>query len=87
MTASEPASSFGAAMTEAHSTEVEKVLLYIADARDMARRAREQLVKDDAPEHALRAMQDAEEDLDALHRRVRQGTFYAIDSDTLKLAV
>jgi hypothetical protein len=74
-------------MTEAHSSEVEKVLLYVADARDRARKAAEQLTADGAPAHVTNALRDSEQELAALHRRLTQATFYAVDDDSLKLAV
>jgi isopentenyl diphosphate isomerase/L-lactate dehydrogenase-like FMN-dependent dehydrogenase len=74
-------------MTEAHSSEVEKVLLYVSDARDRARRAAELLTKDGARESVVQALRTTEAELDQLHRRLTQSTFYALDDDALKLAV
>ena len=74
-------------MIEAHSVEVEKVLLYVADARDRARKAAEQLASGGAPTHVTQALRESEQELAALHRRLTQSTFYAIDDDALKLAV
>ena len=73
-------------MIESHSGEVEKLLLYVADARDRARRAAEQLAKDGAAEAVVQAVRDSESELDGVYRRLRQGTFYAVD-DSLKLAI
>jgi hypothetical protein len=85
--ASEAIASVPSAMIEAHSGEVEKVLLYVADARDRARKAADQLAADGAPGHVTQALRDSEQELAALHRRLTQSTFYAVDDDALKLAV
>ena len=49
-----------AMMTEAHSGEVEKVLLYVGDARDSARAAAERVARDGADEHVVQALRDTE---------------------------
>jgi hypothetical protein len=74
-------------MTEAHSGEVEKVLLYIGDARDRARAAADRVARDGADEHVVQALRETERELGELHRRLTQQTFYAIPDAGLKLAV
>jgi hypothetical protein len=74
-------------MTERQSSEVEKVLLYISDARARAQRAAESVHKDGADEHIVAALKDSEQQLADLHRRLSQGTYYAVPDDTLKFAV
>lgn len=75
-------------MNERHSSEVEKVLLYIGDARTRARRAADAVRKDGADPHIVAALIDAERELGELHRRLAQGTYYAVGDDaSLKLAV
>lgn len=74
-------------MVEAHSKEVERVLLFISDARERARRASEQLRADGADPHIVQAMSDAQQDLSDLHRRLMQGTYYAVPEATQRLAV
>lgn len=75
-------------MNERHSSEVEKVLLYIGDARTRARRAADAVRKDGADPHIVAALTDAERELSELHRRLAQGTYYAVPDDaSLKLAV
>jgi predicted nucleic acid-binding protein len=74
-------------MTESQASEVEKVLLYVSDARARAKRAAEQVRKDDAAPHIVTALDDAARDLGELHRRLAQGTYYAVPDETLKLAV
>jgi hypothetical protein len=74
-------------MTEAHSGEVEKVLLYVGDARDRARAAADRVARDDGAEHVVQALRDTERELGDLHTRLTQQTFYAIPDAELKLAV
>jgi hypothetical protein len=74
-------------MTERESSEIEKVLLYISDARTRARRAAELVEKEGGGAHILAALQDSAKQLDELHRRLAQGTYYAVDESTMKLAV
>ena len=74
-------------MIEAHSGEVEKVLLYVGDARDRARAAADRVERDGADEHVVQALRDTERELSALHTRVTQQTFYAVPDAGLKLAV
>ncbi len=71
---------------EAHHSEVEKVLLYISEARERAERARVALARDDAEQHLIAALQESEEHLRLEHRRLLQKTFYAVP-DQERLAV
>ncbi len=73
-------------MNEAHHSEVEKVLLYISEARERAERARLQLARDGAEPHLLRALEQSEESLRQEHRKLLQATFYAVP-DQERLAV
>lgn len=74
-------------MTEQHSREVEKVLLHISEARSRARRAVAAVEKDGADAHIVAALTEAEKQLADLHRKLTQGTYYAVPDDSLKLAV
>ncbi len=74
-------------MTERQASEVEKVLLYISDARTRAAKAAEAVAKDGADDHIIAALRESEKQLADLHRRLSQGTYYAVPSDDLKLAV
>jgi hypothetical protein len=74
-------------MSEAHSREVEKVLLYMADARDRARAAADRLERDGAQRHLVDALRDSVEELSEAHRRLAQGTYYAAPTSELKLAL
>jgi hypothetical protein len=71
---------------EAHHSEVEKVLLYISEARERAERARTALARDDAEPHLVAALERSEEQLRQEHRRLLQATFYAVP-DQERLAV
>ena len=73
-------------MNEAHFSEVEKVLLYISEARERAERARLSLVKDGAEEHLVGALKESEDALRGEHRRLMQTTFYVVPGQE-KLAV
>jgi hypothetical protein len=74
-------------MNEHQSSEVEKVLLYISDARTRAKRAAAAVEKDDADAHIVAALADVERQLGELHRQLAQGTYYAVPDASLKLAV
>lgn len=74
-------------MQEASSTEVEKVLLFISDARGRAKRARDRLGAGEADQHVLDALDRAEESLAAAHRELMQGTYFAVPERNEQLAV
>lgn len=76
-----------ASMTEKQSSEVEKVLLHISDARSRARKAADACVKDGAETHIVAALNDAEQQLADLHRTLAQGTHYAVPDASLRLAI
>lgn len=73
-------------MNEAHFLEIEKVLLYVSEARDRAERARVALAKDGAEPHLVHALQTSHDELRQEHRRLMQSTFYAVPGQE-KLAV
>ncbi len=72
-------------MNEAHFAQVEKTLLFISEARERAERAAKLLAKDGADEHLVEALQEAEQELEALHRRLMQGTYFAVPKEQLTL--
>jgi hypothetical protein len=76
-----------AAMTERQSSEVEKVLLHISDARSRAHKAADTCAQDGAEAHIVAALTDAEQQLAELHRKLSRGTYYAVPDKSLKLAV
>jgi hypothetical protein len=65
-------------MNEAHFGEIEKVLLYISDARQRAEKAAGSLAKDGAEPHLVRSLEEAERSLKELHRRLMQATYFAV---------
>lgn len=74
-------------MEEAASTEVEKVLLFISDARARAKRARSKLDSEGADQHVLDALDQAEASLGDTHRQLMQGTYFAVPVRNEQLAV
>jgi hypothetical protein len=74
-------------MTEEDSVEVERLLLYVSDARDRAAKTTSAVQRSGADQHIVDAVQDAYKQLDELHRSLKQRTFYAIPSDALTLRV
>jgi hypothetical protein len=77
----------GSHMTERQSAEVEKVLLHLSDARTRAKRAVEAVERDGAEPHIVAALREVEQELAALHRKLGQGTYYAVPDPSLKLAI
>lgn len=75
------------AMNEQESQEVAKMLMRISDARTRARQAADSIEKAGGADHVVKALRDSENDLADLHRRLAQGTYYAITDDSLRLAV
>ena len=65
-------------MNEAHFAEVEKTLLFVSEARQRAERAAKGLGKDGADEHLVEALEEAEQELAAIHRRLMQSTYFAV---------
>jgi cellobiose-specific phosphotransferase system component IIA len=74
-------------MNELSSSEVEKVLLFVSDARNRARKARAQLVAEGAEEHVVEAMERAESSLGEAHRDLMQGTYFAVPEHDKQLAL
>jgi hypothetical protein len=69
-----------AEVNEAHFAEVEKTLLFVSEARQRAERAAKTLGKDAADEHLIEALEEAEQELAAIHRRLMQSTYFAVPS-------
>lgn len=74
-------------MNEAHSNEVERVLLHIGHACDRAKRGAQAVSKDGDDARTAKALADAADELSRVYRQLTQSTYYAIDEDGLKLAV
>jgi hypothetical protein len=74
-------------VTESQNNEIERVLLVVSDARERARRAADRLARDEAEAHLVSALRHAQSDLDQIHRKLMQGTFYAVPEPTEQLAL
>jgi hypothetical protein len=74
-------------VNEAQSSEVERVLLHISDARERTRRAVARVEKEDPDADVVGALLRAQEDLGELHRRLTQGTYYAVRPTRDQLAL
>lgn len=74
-------------MTGGSSSEVEKVLLFISDARGRAKKARAQLAGEQADQQVLEALDQAEKTLALAHRQLMQGTYFAVPERNEQLAV
>jgi hypothetical protein len=72
-------------MDEAHFAEIEKVLLYVSEARERAQRTVRALEKADAEPHLVEALEDAERELEAVGRTLMQRTYFAIPKEQLTL--
>ncbi len=75
------------AMNEAHSSEVERVLLHIGHACDRAKRGAQAVSKDGDDPRAAKALAEAADELSRVYRQLTQATYYAVEDDGLKLAV
>jgi hypothetical protein len=65
-------------VNEAHFAEIEKTLLYVSEARERAERAAATIRRDGAETHLVEALEDAQRELLALHRRLMQSTYFAV---------
>ena len=74
-----------AGMKEAHMAEIERAMFVVSGARKRLERTAELLAKDDAEEHLVEAVREAERELDALSLRLMQKTYFAVSKDQLTL--
>lgn len=72
-------------MNEAHFIEIEKVLLYISEARERAERTAKELEKGGAEEHLVAAVRSSETELSGLHKRLLQQTHFAVPRTQMSL--
>lgn len=72
-------------MNEDHFREIEKVLLYVSEARRKAEAVAGGLERGRAEEHLIEAVRESERDLADLHRRLMQGTYWAVPKQQLSL--
>ena len=74
-----------AGMNEAHMAEIERAMFVVSGARKRLERTAELLAKDDAEEHLIDALREAERELDALSLKLMQKTYFAVSKDQLTL--
>lgn len=72
-------------MNEAHFAEIEKTLLYVSEARERAQRAARTIERDGGGAQLVEALQEADRELLALHRRLMQATYFAVPKEQLTL--
>jgi hypothetical protein len=72
-------------VNEAHFSEIERVLLYISDARERAERVARELARDGAETHLVEALEEAERELESLGRTLMQRTYFAVPKQQLTL--
>ncbi len=69
-------------VNERHFGEIERVMLNLSHARDRALTAAKELKADGAQAHLVEALERAAAEMGDTHRRLMQGTYYAVlDSD------
>lgn len=69
-------------MTERQLGEIERVLLYVGDARSRADRAAAALEREDAPAHMVAALADTARRMGEAYRALSQSTYYAVTPET-----
>lgn len=69
-------------MTERQFNEIERVLLHLSDAQRRARKAVQAVEADGADDHVIAALTNTEHELGELHRKLAQGTYYAVANPT-----
>jgi hypothetical protein len=72
-----------AAMNESHFSEIEKVLLYVSDARQRADRAAKTIAKSGAEPHLVVALERASESLGELRSTLMKSTYFAVVKEAL----
>jgi hypothetical protein len=74
-----------AALDEAHFGEIDVAMMYVEEARVRAERAADALRRTGAEPHLIEALEQAEEELSDVARRLRQGTLFAVPKEQLSL--
>lgn len=72
-------------VNEMHMAEIERAMFVVSGARKRLERTADLLAKDDAEEHLVDALREAEQELDALSLRLMQKTYFAVSKDQLTL--
>lgn len=75
------AMSSGPAINESHLREVERVLLYVSEARERAAKSRTILLKESAEPFLIAALEATEATMRAEHKRLLQSTFFHIERE------
>lgn len=73
-------------MNEAHSSEVERVLLHIGHACDRAKRGAEAVSNGGDDPRVAKALVDCADELSRVYRQLTQSTYYAVGEDELNAA-
>ncbi len=74
-------------MNEAHfSSRSKRRLLYISEARVGRNALSRRLRKDGADEHLVEALEEADRELLALHRKLMQSTYFAVPKEQLTIS-
>lgn len=70
---------------ERHFSEIEVVMLNVAATRERAERTAKSLRAEGAEEHLVQALERTAKELSDVGRRLRQGTYFAVPKEQLKL--
>ena len=73
-------------VNEMHMAEIERAMFVVSGARKRLERTADLLAKDDAEEHLVDALREAERELDALSLKLMQKTYFAVSKDQLTLS-
>ena len=65
-------------MNERHFGEIERVMLNLSHARERALKASKELNRDGAEPHLVGALDRAAAEMAETHRRLMQGTYFAV---------
>ena len=72
-------------LDEKHFEEIDVAMLYIEEARRRAEVAAAALRRDGAEPHLIEALEASERELSDVARRLRQGTFFAVPKEQLRI--
>ena len=72
-------------LDERHFAENDVAMLYIEEARERTERAMTALRAEGADAHLIEALERATAEISDVARRLRQGTFFAVPKEQLKL--
>ena len=72
-------------MDEEHFGEIDVAMMYVEEARARAERAAAALRRGGADPHLVEALEQAEDELSEVARRLRQGTLFAVPKEQLTL--